>query len=90
MLFAALLLLINDLSNTASAGGHASDWLLAIHYNALAGHLHGRLSIRLILWYFESWKSRSWKSQTVLAIDQTSNWSLAIHLVLGRVSRLLN
>ena len=41
--FSALIIMINDLSNTASSGGHASDWSLAIHSNVLAGHLHGHL-----------------------------------------------
>ena len=59
----------------------------------LAGRLHGRLSIRLILWYIKSGvpgKVAPGKVKQFLAIDQTSNWSLAIHFVLGRVGRLLN
>ena len=51
-----------------------------------AGHLHGRLSIHLILWYIESGvpgKVTPGKVKQFLAIDQTSDWSLAIHFVLG-------
>ena len=59
----------------------------------LAGHLYGRLYIRLMFWYIKlgvPGKVTPGKVKQLLAIDQTSNWSLAIHFVLGKVGRLLN
>ena len=54
----------------------------------LAGHLHGRLYVCSVLWYIKSGKPG--KSRTALAIDQTSDWSFAIHLLLIQDGRLLN
>ena len=58
-----------------------------------AGCLHGRLYIRLMFWYIKSGvpgKVAPGKVKQLSAIDQTSDWSLAIHFVLGKVGRLLN
>ena len=58
-----------------------------------AGHLHGRLYILLMFWYIKSGVPRKvapGKVKQLLAINQTSDWSLAIHFVLGRVGRLTN
>ena len=59
----------------------------------LAGRLHGRLYICLMFWYIKSGvpgKVAPGKVKQLLAIDQTSDWSLAIHFVSGKVSRLFN
>ena len=59
----------------------------------LAGRLHGRLYIHLMFWYIKSGvpgKVPPGKVKQLLAIDQTSDWLLAIHFVLGRVGCLLN
>ena len=53
-----------------------------------AGRLHGHLYIRLMFWYIKS--GVPGKVKQLLAIDQTSDWSLAILFVLGKVGRLLN
>ena len=58
-----------------------------------AGRLHGYLYIRLMFWYIKSGvpgKVAPGKVKQLLAIDQTSDWLLAIHFVLGKVSHLLN
>ena len=58
-----------------------------------AGCLHGRLFIHLMFWYIKSvvpGKVTPGKVKQLLAIDQTSDWSLAIHFVLGKVGHLLN
>ena len=55
--------------------------------------LHGCLYIRLMFWYIKSevpGKVAPGKVKQLLAIDQTSDWSLAIHFVLGKVGCLLN
>ena len=55
----------------------------------LAGHLY----ICLMFWYIKSGvpgKVTPEKVKQLLAIDQTSDWSLAIHFVLGKVGRLFN
>ena len=52
-----------------------------------AGRLHGRLCIRLLLWYTEPGipgEVTSGKVKQLLAINQTSNWSLAIYFVLEK------
>ena len=58
-----------------------------------AGRLHGHLYICLMFWYIKSrvpGKLAPGKVKQLLAIDQTSNWLLAIHFVLGKVGHLLN
>ena len=58
-----------------------------------AGHLHGRLYIRSLLWYTESGipgEVTPGKVKQLLAINQTSDWLLAIYFVLGKVGRLFN
>ena len=53
----------------------------------LAGHLHGRLCIRSLLWYAEPGtpgEVPSGKVKQLLAINQTSDWSLAIYFVLEK------
>ena len=58
-----------------------------------AGHLHGHLYIPLMFWYIKSGVPGNvtpGKVKQLSAIEQTSDWSLAIHFVLGKVSRLLN
>ena len=82
------LLMINDLSNAASVGGHASEWFLAIHSHAISW-----LLAWLLVCLFGTLVHQvreTWKSWTVLAIDQTSDWSLAIHLLLIQDGCLLN
>ena len=59
----------------------------------LAGRLHGCLYIRLLLWYTKSGipgKVTPGKVKQLLAIDQTSDWSLAMYFVLEEVGRLFN
>ena len=59
----------------------------------LAGHLHGRLYIRSLLWYTEPGipgEVTPGKVKQLLAIDQTSDWLLATYFVLEKVSRLFN
>ena len=59
----------------------------------LAGRLHGRLYVYLIIWYIKSGvpgKVTPGKVKQLLATDQTSNWLLAIHFVLGKVGCLFN
>ena len=59
----------------------------------LAGRLHGRLYICLMFWFIKSGvpgKVTPGKVKQLLAIDQTSDWLLAIHFVLGKVGRLFN
>ena len=46
-----------------------------------AGHLHGRLHVHSIVHQVRG----SWKSQAASAIDQTSDWSLAIHFMLNKL-----
>ena len=48
----------------------------------------GRLYIHLMFWYIKS--GVPGKVKQLLAIDQTSDWLLAIHFVLGKVGHLLN
>ena len=58
-----------------------------------AGHLHGRLYIRSLLWYTEPGipgEVASGKVKQLLAINQTSDWSLAIYFVLEKVGCLFN
>ena len=54
----------------------------------LAGHLHGHLHVSSVSLVHQV--REPWKSQTALVIDQTSNWSLAICLLLKQVGRSLN
>ena len=70
VLFSALLIIINDSSNTASAGGHASDWSLAIHFHAIGWLLAWSLVClfsSLVHQVRDSWKSQSWKGQTAFS-----------------------
>ena len=58
-----------------------------------AGHLHGRLYFHSLLWYTMSGipgEVAPGKVKQLLAIDQTSDWSLAIYFVLEKVGRLFN
>ena len=58
-----------------------------------AGHLHGCLYIHLLLWYTETGIPREvtpGKVKQLLAINQTSDWSLATYFVLEKVSHLFN
>ena len=74
-------------SSTASAGGHASDWSLAIHFHIIGWSLAWSLVYSVTAAIHragDSWRSHFWKSQTALAIDQTSNWSFAIYFVLEK------
>ena len=51
-----------------------------------AGHLHGHLHVHPIAHQVrDSWKSQSWKSRAASAIDQASDWSLAIHFMLNKL-----
>ena len=64
-----------------------------LHYfqYQIAGRLCGHLTVSLekgTFWVEQvrvTWKSQSWKSCAALAIDQTSDWSLAIHFVLNKL-----
>ena len=70
VLFSALLIIINDLSNTASVGGHASDWSLAIHFHAIGWSLVWSLVClfgSLVHQVRDSRKSQSWKGQTAFS-----------------------
>ena len=64
----SLISVIDDLSkNTASTGGHASNWSLAIHFHAFSWSLAWSLVYSfttLVHQVRDSWKSRFWKSQT--------------------------
>ena len=54
----------------------------------LTGRLHGRLCIRSLLWYTEPGipgEVASGKVKQLLAIDQTSDWLLAIYFVLEKL-----
>ena len=85
--------MISDLSNAALVGSHATNWSLAIDSHAISWSLAWSLVClfgTLVHQVRETWKSLSWKSLTALAIDQTSDWSLAIHLLLIQDGRLLN
>ena len=58
-----------------------------------AGRLHGRLYIRSLLWYTKPGipgEVAPGKVKQLLAIDQTSDWSLATYFVLEKVSCLFN
>ena len=58
-----------------------------------AGHLHGCLFICLMFWYLKSGvpgKVTPGRVKELLVINQTSDWSLAIHFVLGKVGHLFN
>ena len=64
----SLVSVMDDLSkNTASMGGHASDWSLAIHFHAFGWSLAWSLVYSfatLVHQVRDSWKSHLWKSQT--------------------------
>ena len=67
VLFSALLIIINNPSNTASVGSHASDGSLAIHFHTMGWSLAWSLACffgALVHQVRGSWKSQSWKSQT--------------------------
>ena len=64
-------------------GGHASDWSLTIHSNAFGQSLAWSLVYLFDILVHQvrgSWESCSWKVKQLLAI----------HFVLGKVSRLFN
>ena len=80
--------LINCMSGAASVGSHASNWSLAIHFHTIGWSLIWLLAClfsTLVLQVRGSWKSQSWKSQAASAINQASDWSLAIHFILKRL-----
>ena len=83
--------MIDDLSKVALPGDHASDWSLAIHSNAL-----GWSPVWSLVYVFDCGtpsqgcleKSLPGKVKQLQAIDQTSDWSLAIHFISGKVGHL--
>ena len=72
--------------NTALPGGHASDWSLAIHSNAVSWSLAWSLACLFDIKSGLPGKVASGKVKQLQAIDQTSDWSHAIHFTPGSQS----
>ena len=77
------------LSNTASAGGHASDWSLAIYFYAFGWSLVYSLTT-VIHRARDSWRSCFWKSQTDFSNRPDKRLVACYIFYIGEVGRLFN